>query len=288
MPRNKFGRYKRFITHLWQQMNTNLLSLIGVIGLTLLIVLSLFTEWIVPFPDLHTGHAMMPPAWSRQGDITYILGTDHYGRDIFSRLLLGTASSVGIALLITLSITVLSILLCLCNHFFRASFVLIKVILNTVFVFPTLLIALAFALIFGNSPHNIVLAVTLSLIPQFYNGLNHAIQMEAKHEYVLAAHLDGASKWNILIHSIVPNITAQCITYISTLFTFSLLMLATLNFLELGTSAQSNDWGTLMREYSHLMDTNPAAFIFPGLSLLISVLIVHFFGASLNRALRND
>ena len=284
---NKWERPRRlWLMAVFLRLKNDRWAISSLLLVIILLIICFTAGYLAPFPDSFCGSFMSPPVWKHNGEITFLLGTDYLGRDIFSRLLLGFPSTFGIAILITLLVAIIGSLLTLINLYFTRAYLLIRIILNCLFIIPSLLLAISLILVLGNSSQNLILAITLSLLPYFTIGLTHLFKKELDKEYVIASQLDGASKHRILFEYILPNIVAQATYNLVRIFTFAILIITILNFLELGTSTDSNDWGTLMREYRTMVDINPWGLIAAGVMLSICILSVYLLHATLIRVFK--
>lgn len=282
---NKKGQLNRFVLFFKQLTDTPS----GLISMASTILLVLIFLAVVVFSDYITvttsTKRLLPPAWATNGSLLFLLGTDNHGHDIFSQLILGTAPTLGAAFLITGLITMIGFLLNMTKFLASKLFFYFNFVLNTLFIIPSLFLVIIVVVLIGNSPNHVMLAMLLISLPRFVNRINYAINQELGKEYITAAKLDGFSKRNILFSSVLPNVRPIYIFEITSTFSNTLLKLSILSFLGFPFSPHANDWGTMMKTYFNIIDTNLWAFIAPGLALFIAICIVRSFSNTLLKTL---
>jgi dipeptide transport system permease protein dppC len=228
----------------------------------------------------------MPPSWASDGEIAYFLGTDDIGRDVLSRIIIGTSYTVGAALIVVVITAFIGgglgilagmsqgIKSRVLGHF-----------LDAFLTIPVLLVAIIIAALMEPSLFNAMLAITLALLPYFVHEIYRSIQLELKKEYVLMLRLDGISKWVLLKDTVLPNIAIQYIQEISRAFTIAILDISALSFIELGAQRPAPEWGAMIKDSLELIYLAPWTVILPGLAIIFSVLIGLVFSNGLCRAI---
>jgi len=203
----------------------------------------------------------------------HLLGTDGLGRDIFSRLLSGGGSVIGIPLLATLLAFALGgtggmVSGYLGGLFDRVFSTIVDVLLSV----PTLLIVLVIVAAAGGSPPVLIVSVGLVSAPRIARVLRGATQGVAGSEYVQAAQARGEPTLAIVGREIAPNIAPTVFVEFAVRLTYAIIFIATLNFLGLGAQPPSSNWGLMVSENRSTFVTDPLATLAPALAIgLLSI-----------------
>ncbi|ORM76580.1 antimicrobial peptide ABC transporter permease SapC [Pantoea deleyi] len=271
----------------WQHFYSKPISMVGLYGFGALLLLCLFGGLIAPYgiDQQFLGYQLLPPSWSRYGDVSFFLGTDDLGRDVLSRLLSGAGPTVGSAILVTLFATLGALVLGVLagmTHGIRSA--VMNHVLDTLLSIPSLLLAIIVVAFLGPRLEHALLAVWLALMPRLVREIYSAVHDELEKEYVVAARLDGASGRNILRYAIMPNILPMLITEITRALSMAILDIAALGFLDLGAQLPSPEWGAMLGDSLELIYVAPWTVMLPGVALMISVLIINLLGDGIRRA----
>lgn len=276
------------LRNIWRIFYHDAMAMIGFYGFLLLILLCVFGTWVAPYAldQQFMGYQLLPPSWSRYGDVSFFLGTDDLGRDVLSRLLTGTAPTVGSALLITIAASMCGVVLGVLagvTHGLRSA--ALNHILDTLLSIPSLLLAIVVVAFLGPKLEHAMLAVWLALLPRIVRTVYGAVHEELEKEYVLAVRIDGASMIHILRYAVLPNIASQLVVEFTRALSMAILDIAALGFLDLGAQLPSPEWGAMMGDTLDLVYVAPWTIMLPGGAIMASVLIVNLLGDGLRRAL---
>jgi cationic peptide transport system permease protein len=291
MPYDSVYREKRPPSTLrltWRKFYGDTTAMIGLYGCGGLAILCLFGSLFAPYQinQQFLGYQLLPPSWSRYGEVSFFLGTDDLGRDVLSRLLSGAAPTVGGAFVVTLAATVCGIVLGVIagsSHGLRSA--VLNHILDTLLSIPSLLLAIIVVAFAGPHLSHAMFAVWLALLPRMVRSVYSAVHDELEKEYVVAARLDGASTLNILWFAVMPNITATLVTETTRALSMAILDIAALGFLDLGAQLPSPEWGAMLGDALELIYVAPWTVMLPGAAIMISVLLVNLLGDGLRRAI---
>ena len=215
----------------------------------------------------------------------HLLGTDHLGRDLFSRLLYGARTSMGMALSVMLVTVGVGSLLGLVAGAFRGIFDTILMRATDVFMsFPSEVLVLALVGMAGPGMENAFLACVLARWP-WYARMARSFTLNIRdRNYVSYARVAGFSKTHILFRHIVPNTLGE-LCVLATLDCASvLLMISALSFLGLGVQPPTPEWGTMLGEARNVMILHPWQMLPPGLAILTVVASFNFLGDALRDA----
>lgn len=275
-------------SYVWQQIHRDILAMIGLYGVLLLIVLCLFGQQIAPYQldQQFLGYQLLPPSWSRHGDVSFFLGTDDLGRDILSRLLNGAKPTFGSALFVTLAAAVCGTILGVLagvSRGLRSAF--LNHILDSLLAIPSLLLAIIVVAFLGPRLEHAMFAVWLALLPRIIHTIYRAVHQELEKEYVIAARLDGASTFYVLWNGILPNIAPVLVSELTRSFSMAIMDIAALGFLNLGAQLPSPEWGAMLGDSLELLYVAPWSVMLPGAAIMVCVLLVNLLGDGLYRAI---
>jgi cationic peptide transport system permease protein len=151
---------------------------------------------------------------------------------------------------------------------------------------PTLLIAIIIVAIVGTGLVNSMWAITLALIPQFVHHTRSFVREEMKKEYILASQLDGANKWQLFVHSILPNMTEMLVVQGTFALSIAVIDISALGFLNLGAQAPLPELGAILADGLDVAYLAPWNVALPGVTIFLIVLSINIVGDGLRSALR--
>lgn len=217
----------------------------------------------------------------------FLLGTDKYGRDILSRLLIGSrvSLSVGtIAVFISLSIGI--VLGAIAGYFRGRADAIIMWLINVLWSIPTLLLVFAVTLLLGKGFWQVFIAVGLTMWVSVARLVRAQILTVRELEYVEAARVLGFSNIRIIVKHILPNIAGPIIVVAASIFASAIVIEAGLSFLGVGVQPPMPSWGLMIKEnYNFIITNNPMLALVPGLAIMLLVLAFNLLGNGLRDAL---
>jgi peptide/nickel transport system permease protein len=241
---------------------------IGLILLILLLLLVIAGPWLAPDPPNQISDQ---PILGPSGK--HWLGTDTYGRDIFSRLLHGGSSVILLPLVAVAAAMVLATIIGLVSGYLGGKVdAAVNWVINIALAIPSYLAVLVVVAAFGTGGAVVVTAVAVVYAPYITRVLRSATQAITPREFVLAARARGESLWWILFREIAPNIGPTLLVEIALRFTYAIMFIASLGFLGLGVQPPSSNWGVMVAENRSLLLVSPIGVIVP--ALLIGVLAI--------------
>ncbi len=272
----------------WRKFYADTTAMIGLYGCGGLLLLCLLGSWFAPYgiDQQFLGYQLLPPSWSRYGEVSFFLGTDDLGRDLLSRLLSGAAPTVGGALLVTFAATLCGLALGIvagATHGLRSA--VLNHILDTLLSIPSLLLAIIVVAFSGPHLGHAMFAVWLALLPRMVRSVYSLVHNELEKEYVVAARLDGATTMNILWFAVLPNIASGMVTEITRALSMAILDIAALGFLDLGAQLPSPEWGAMLGDALELIYVAPWTVMLPGAAIMVSVLLINLLGDGIRRAI---
>ncbi|WP_235913917.1 ABC transporter permease [Teichococcus coralli] len=215
----------------------------------------------------------------------FVLGTDNFGRSLWSRVVWGARLSVIIGVSVVALNAVFGTLIgALAGYFRRLDNVLMR-INDALMAFPAILLAIGVTAMLGPSTANVIIALGIVYVPRTARIVRASVIVLREMEYVQAAVAAGAGHWRILRRHILPNAMAPMIVQLSFLFAYAVLSEATLSFLGLGAVPPTPTWGNIMAEGRDFMRDAPWIIAIPGVTLMITVLGLNMLGDGLRDVL---
>lgn len=253
----------------WRRLKRHPLALAGIVVFCFFLLMAFIGPWVAPykFAAQDIISRLKPPSWQ------HLCGTDQYGRDVFSRILVG---SRGIFLLGgggTLLAGLVGISLGLFSGYVGGLWdeALMRM-LDIFLAFPPLLLALVILATVGSSLGNLIVVVAILYVPMLARVTRSMVLDLKTKEFVEAAVTRGESRWYILFQEILPNAHAPLLVELSMRFSYAIFLVASLGFLGMGVQPPSPDWGLQINEARSFFTSAPWMLLFPALA--ISLLVV--------------
>jgi peptide/nickel transport system permease protein len=268
----------------WIELRTRPLSLLGGIVVVAYLLAAIFAEQISPH-DPTRGNLrvrLLPPAWQENGDPSYLLGTDDQGRDLLSRIIVGSRVSLLVGLLsVGISVAAGTGLGALAGYYRGWLDQAVSRFADLLLAFPFLIFAIGMMAFLGPGFWNLILALTFKGWVEFFRLVRGEMLSEKPKEYVEAAKVVGQSHLAIIGSEILPNII-QSVFVLGTLrMGFMIIMEASLSFLGLGIQPPTPAWGSMVASGRDYLLTAWWVSTLPGIAILILVLSINLFGEGL-------
>lgn len=258
------------------------LALTGAIIVGFFAIVAVVGPFVSPYDPLQQNipQRMENPSWD------HWLGTDEFGRDVFSRLLHGAKISFQVGVIAVGISGALGVLLGLISGYVGGKTdQIISLLMDVLFAFPTILLAIALVAVLGSSLTNVMLAIGIVNTPTFMRVVRGSVLSVKKSLYVESAVALGAPTTRILGRHIFPNITAPLIVHSSLNFAFAVLTEASLSYLGLGNRPPSPSWGLMVSSAYGFLEEAPWATVGPGIAIALVVLGFNLLGDGLRDAL---
>ncbi len=259
---------------------------LGTFGMLLVIIMAitgLTADWIAPYNPTANDFAAMTeaPSW------THWLGTDQFGRDLLSRIIFGARTALIVGLTSATVGGFSGLVLGVGSAYFGGKIdLIIQRVSDVVMAFPLIIMALAVVSIFGPGVENVILAITIPLIPRCSRVVRASALTIRSMPYVDAARACGFSHARIILRHMIPNVVAPFLIMVTSFVGQAILAEASLSYLGLGVQEPVPAWGLMLQggaeEYA---STAPWIAVFPGLAIMIAVLGINLFGDALRDAL---
>jgi len=255
--------------------------LIGVTIVTAVILIALSAPLIAPHDPYHQDlmNRLVPPVWDARGSWEHIFGTDHLGRDYFSRLIYGARISLLIGIGAALISGVIGTFLGVAAGYFGGRVDMVVTFLITVRLsMPVVLVALAVVAIVGGSLQVVITVLGLLLWDRFAVVMRSSTLQIRSMDYVAAAEAVGCSTTRVLMTEIMPNVVNNLIVIATLEIAHAIILEAALSFLGLGVQPPLPSWGLMVSEGKDMMLFEPWLITIPGVALFLLVLAINLLG----------
>ena len=243
------------------------------VGLVLLT--AVFAEYIVPYDPYaqDLSNALLPPGGK------HLLGTDRYGRDMLSRVIMGGQTTIFSSLLLVLIIMVVGTMIgIICGYHGGKIDTLLMRISDVFLAFPGMVFAIAVAGVTGGGVINAVVALACISWPKFARIARSQVMTLKQSSFIAAARLSGSGTWKIIFKHMLPNIAGPIlITGVLDIGTM-MMEIAGLSFLGLGAVPPIAEWGSMMSNGRSMLQTSPWVILAPGFAIFITVMLFNLLG----------
>lgn len=259
---------------------------LGTFGLVIVIIMAfagLFANVIAPYDPIANDFEAMTqaPTWA------HWLGTDQFGRDMLSRIIYGARTALVVGMSSAFVGGAVGLVLGVGSAYFGGRLdMLFQRIADVMMAFPLIIMALAVVSIFGTGVQNVIIAITIPLIPRCARVVRSSALTIREIPYIDAARACGYSHMRIILRHMVPNVMAPFLIIVTAFVGQAILAAASLSYLGLGVQEPVPSWGLMLQggaeEYA---TTAPWIAVFPGLAIMLAVLGINLFGDALRDAL---
>ncbi len=266
----------------WKRVNKTRLAGFGIFTTIVVIFLALTADFISPYDPFYQDYSVVLTGPSSK----HLLGVDDLGRDIMARIIHGSRVSIEVGVVAVGVGAGMGILLgLLAGWFSGATDEIIMRVMDAVWSFPNLVLALAITAALGPSIGNAMIAIGVTLMPYFSRLVRGSALSIRERDFVMAGRVIGASDARMILLYILPNALAPVIVQASLNIAGAILTEASLSFLGLGVRPPTPSWGGMLRVGYQYMEVAPWLAFFPGIAIFVTVLGFNFFGDGLRMAL---
>ncbi len=259
---------------------------LGTVGLALVLVIAaagLSAGWIAPYSPTSNDFTVMTEPPSR----AHLMGTDQFGRDLFSRIVFGARTALIVGFTCAIVGGVAGLVLGVTSAYFGGRLDLfLQRVIDVVMAFPLIIMALAVIAIFGSGILNVIVAITIPLIPRCARVVRSSALAIRELPYIDAARACGFGPARIILRHMAPNVLAPFLIMLTAFVGQAILAEASLSYLGLGVQEPTPAWGLMLQggaeEYA---STAPWIAVFPGVAIALTVFGFSLFGDALRDAL---
>lgn len=267
---------------MWDAFKKNKAALFGLCVIIFLVIIAIIGPYITPYDP---NKQIMAEA-KQTPSAAHWFGTDNLGRDIFSRIIVGTRVSlfVGIAA-VAFSLIIGTVLGSVAGYFGGMLDAVIMRIMDMMLSIPSILLAITLMAAMGKGIDKAIIAIGVVSIPEYARIIRSAILSAKENDYVAAARVIGCSDGRIIFHHILPNVVSSIVVRATLGISGAILDTAALGFLGLGVQPPTAEWGDMLGRVRSMILVYPHMLIFPGLAITLAVLAFNLFGDGLRDAL---
>jgi peptide/nickel transport system permease protein len=259
---------------------------LGAIGAAIVVIMAVLAAtagWLAPYDPLETDYAAM----LARPDAKHWLGTDAFGRDVLSRIIYGSRTALMVGLGASLLGAIFGSLIGVASAYFGGRIdMIVQRLMDVLFAFPVIILALAVVAVLGTGAGNVILAIAAPMIPRCARVVRASALAVREMPYVDAARASGYSHQRIILRHMLPNVMAPILIMTTAFLGEAILLEASLSFLGLGVQEPTAAWGLMLRGAAvQFAESAPWMAIFPGLAISLAVFGFNLFGDSLRDAL---
>lgn len=276
------SKKERVFWNIIKRLLSNKLAVFGLLVVAIQVFMAIAAPWVTHYDPTAQNLSLAEQPIGSEG---HWLGTDNYGRDIWSRIVFGARISLIVGITsVTLGL-IGGIFLGLVSGYYRKLDGIIMRIVDLMFAFPGILLAMLIIAILGTSLTNVVIAISIWSIPTCARIVRGSVLSVKKQEYIIAMRSLGASNTRIILKHILPNCMAPIIVFATMRMSTAILSTASLSFLGLGAQPPTPEWGAMIAAGQAYMWTSPHMTIIPGIAIMLVVFAFNVVGDGLRDAL---
>lgn len=267
----------------FRKLANNKLAIVGLAVTILLIIIAVFAPLIATHDPnkIETANSFLA-----SGEGGHLLGTDNYGRDLFSRIIFGARVSLIVSLSAVLIGGVVGTILGLISGYFGGKIdTLIMRVMDGMSAFPFILLAILLMTVLSQGLMNVIIAIGVGNIPDFARIVRAQVLNIKNEEFIEVQRSLGAGDFHILFKHILPNSMAPLIVHGTSSVAGAIISEAALSFLGLGIQPPTPSWGSILKDGQNFLILNPQIATFSGLAILITVLSINILGDGIRDAL---
>lgn len=280
--KTKEKKREKYIVTTMKRLFKNKLAIVGLVIVILQIILALFAPFMTAYDPAAQNLANRELPVFSEG---HWLGTDNYGRDVWSRIVFGARISLVVGITaVSLGLVGGTILGLLAGYYRKLDAIIMRFV-DLLFSFPGILLAMLIIAILGTSLVNVAIAISIWSIPTCARIVRGSVLSIKEKEYIMAMRSMGASDLRIMIRHILPNASAPIIVFATMRMATAILSTAALSYLGLGAQPPTPEWGAMISQGQDFMWSAPHLTIVPGIAIMLTVFAFNVLGDGLRDAL---
>jgi peptide/nickel transport system permease protein len=263
------------------KLTKHIMVFIASVILLLFVMVALFPTWFTPYNPQEQAltYRLQPPGFVSEEGRLYSFGTDHLGRDIYTRIIYGARVSLFVGLAASLSAAVFGVLGGLFSGYFGGLIdILIMRFAEVQLAFPTFLLAITLVSVLGPSLPVVIGVIALGNWVAYGRVVRSEVLALKGRQFILAARAIGLPSSRIIFLHILPNSIPTIIVLVTFNIAFAIILEAALSFVGLGIPAQLSSWGSMLSSGRQYVSTAWWLATLPGLSIFLVVLAINIFG----------
>lgn len=271
----------RWWKEVWRRLKKNKMALVSLFILFVILLFALFPSVIAPYgyDEQDMTRTFQKPC------LQYLLGTDQYGRDVFSRIVYGARISLEVGLVVVTLSLIAGVAFGVTAAYYSKFDNLIMRIMDLIMAVPETLLAIVIAATLGAGMTNLMIAVAISAVPRYARVVRSACMVSMHTEYIEAATSLGASDTRIIFKHVLPNSLSPIIVQCTLSIADAVIMAASLSFIGLGVQPPVPEWGAMLSGSQAYLTSYPYLLIGPGMAILLLALSFNILGDGLRDCL---
>lgn len=267
----------------WIRFKRNKLAMFGLVILSILIVLAILAPVIVDYEEainLNVQNRFERPSSE------YLLGTDHFGRDLFARIIFGARYSLFAGLMSVLIASIIGTLIgAIAGYYGGIVESILMRIIDVVMALPSFLLAISIVAALGSGLPNLVIAISISFIAPFARIIRSSVLSIRNQEFIEAAIANGTPNRRIIVKHVIPNSIGPLLVQATLSIGEAILLISGLSFLGLGVQPPTPEWGSMLSDARPMMRSHPHLVVIPGIAIILAVMGLNLIGDGLRDAL---
>jgi len=268
----------------WRRFKRNKMAMVGLVILSMLILAAVFANVIADFETevirQNIPNRLQPPS------AEHWFGTDEFGRDIFARIVHGARVSLSVGVIaVGISLVIGGFFGAIAGYYGSLVDNIIMRIMDVFLAVPGMLLAIAIVAALGSSMTNLMIAVGISSMPVYARIVRASVLTIKDMEFIEASRAIGARNMTIILNHIIPNSLAPIIVQSTLGVAGAILATAALSFIGLGIQPPYPEWGAMLSGGRTFMRDSPHIVMFPGLFIMLTILVLNMIGDGLRDAL---
>lgn len=269
---------------IWFRFKKNKLAVFGLILLIILVGLAVFAPLLVSYEE----DVIAQDVYNKmQGpSAEHIFGTDHYGRDLFARVIYGGRMSLLVGILtVVISLCLGAIIGSSAGYFGGVVDNVLMRIMDIFLSLPQTIMAVAIVAALGAGLQNLIIAMVVASTPWFARVVRSTVLSIRGQDFIEAARACGTPHKRIILKHVIPNSIGPIIVQATLEIGMAIMSIAALSFIGLGIQAPTPEWGSMLSEAKSFMRNDPNLVIIPGIAIVLSVMALNLIGDGLRDAL---
>lgn len=305
----RLARFGQRIVHFLRQMNKRPVAFVSMLIVFLFLFLAVFGSQLAPydFDEIQRG-ADRSALKNEAPSLTFLMGTDSRGRDVFSRILWGANQTIGLPAAATIGAVFFGTIIGLSSGYFGGWFdEVLSRIMDSLLAIPALVLALVMITTivpilnstdlpllkqakdtFGANNISLMLVIILLYIPIVTRVVRSATLNVRDRGYIEAAKLRGESTWYILFQEILPSVLPALVVEASLRLSYAIFLIASLGYLGLGIQPPSPEWGRMVFDARQFAESAPWTMFFPIAAIALLIISINLMSDALRRVLQNE
>jgi len=276
---------RSYMGEIFHRMGKSPMAVICLSFLAILLFCIIFADFVAPYNYAASDLSARFQLPSR----AHIMGTDDYGRDLFTRLLYGGRTSLLVAVIaVAIGIGAGMVVGAVCGYFGKKVDSILMRVMDVLMAIPGMLLAICVSVALGAGIVNTALAIAVGTVPMIARQLRSSTLLIRSQEYIDAARSFGESNLRIIVTHVVPNTLAPIIVQASLYIGGSIMAIAGLSFLGLGVQPPTPEWGNILNNglrYVYEIETHWPVIVFPSVFIVLTMLAFNLLGDSLRDAM---